>query len=317
MKKLFKILVALLTLAMCVSLSACGKKELSDNIRVGTLVGPTGMGLIDLQNDEKVDLGLYENPTDVVQKLISGDIDIACVPSNMGGMLYNKTQGNIQIMSVIVNGVLYVVENGDTVKTVSDLKGKTIIGSGKGGTPEYVLQAILENAGLEVGKDVQVEWLDSHATVAQKLAATPGAIALLPEPQVSALQLKSDAIKIALDMNALWQDMTEQELPMGILIAKKDFLEQRADDVAIFMDEVNASIEDVQTVSDEVANKIVEAGIIGLPDVCRAAIPNCSLVCYSAADTKAAIGAFYNVLFKLNPASIGGAMPADLFWGRG
>ena len=317
MKKLSKIIVVLLTLAMCVSLPACGKKELSDNIRVGTLVGPTGMGLIDLQDDEKIDLGLYENPTDVVQKLISGDIDIACVPSNMGGMLYNKTQGNIQIMSVIVNGVLYVLENGDTVQTVSDFKGKTIIASGKGGTPEYVLQAILENAGLEIGKDVQVEWLDSHATVAQKLATTPGAIALLPEPQVSALQLKSDAITIALDMNALWQDMTDQELPMGILIAKKEFLEQRADDVAIFMDEVYASIEDVKTVSDEVVNKIVEAGIIGLPDVCRAAIPNCSLVCYSADDTKAAIDAFYNVLFKLNPASIGGAMPTDLFWGRG
>ena len=317
MKKFSKLIALMLTVVMCLSFVSCGDKALSDNIRVGSLVGPTGMGLIDLYDDEKIDLELYQNPTDVVQKLIANEIDIACLPSNMGGVLYNKTNGNIQVISNMVNGVLYIVEHGNSIKSIQDLKGKTIIGSGKGGIPEYALQALLENEGLEVGKDVQVDWVDSHATVAQKVANMDGAVGLLPEPMVSSITLKSRKVNVALNMNDLWRNLTGQELPMGILIAKKDFLEQRADDVSIFMDKVCASIEDVQTVSDEVVNKIVEAGIIGLPDVCRAAIPNCSLVCYSADDTKAAIDAFYSVLFKLNPASIGGAMPTDLFWGRG
>lgn len=296
MKKFSRIIALALALIMCLAMSSCEEKELSDNIKVGTLVGPTGMGLIDLTDNEKIDLELYQNPTDAVQKLISGDIDIACLPSNMGSVLYAKTNGNIQIMSTIVNGVLYMVENGNSVKSIEDLQGKTIYGSGKGGTPEYVLVALLENAHLEIGKDVQVEWLDSHATVAQKVASTEGAIGLLPEPQVSAITLKSEAVNVALDMNALWKEMTGQELPMGILIAKKDFLESRAEDIELFMSDVAASIEDVKNASDEVVQKIVDAGIIADPALCKAAIPNCSLVCYSSDETKAAITTFYKTI---------------------
>lgn len=296
MKKFSKILGFVLALVMCLSLSGCSSKELSESIRVGTLVGPTGMGLINLQDDENISLELYQNPTDVVQKFIGGDVDIACLPSNVGKVLNDKTNGNVEVLSVIVNGVLYVVENGDSINTLNDLKGKTIYGSGKGGTPEYVLQALLENAGLKVGTDVQVEWLDSHATVAQKVASTEGAIGLLPEPQVSAITMKSDKVKVALDMNTLWKEMTEQELPMGILLVKKDFAESRADDIAIFMEEVRASIEDVKTGSDEVVQKIVDAGIIPDAALCKAAIPKCSLVCYSPEETETAIAALYEYL---------------------
>lgn len=309
-----KILTALLTVLMCFSMGSCSEKEIGSTIRVGSLVGPTGMGLIDLMDDEHIDMELYQNPTDAVQKLISGDIDIACVPSNLGGVLYAKTGGDIQVLNVIVNGVLYIAENGNSIELTKDLKGHTIYGSGKGGTPEYVLQALLEDAGLEIGRDVQVEWLDSHATVAQKLASTPGAVGLLPEPQVSAVTMKNDKVRVALDLNIRWKNMTGQELPMGILIAKKEFIESRADDLALFMDLVWASIEDVQKASDEVVEKIVDAGIIADAALCAAAIPNCSLVCYSGDDTKAAITALYDQLFKLAPASIGGAMPGDDFY---
>lgn len=311
MKKFSKILVVLFTLAMCISMTGCGEKDLSGSIKIGTLVGPTGMGLIQLQDDENISLELYQNPTDAVQKLISGDIDVACVPSNLGGVLYNKTQGNVQILTTVVNGVLYVVENGDSVKSIEDLRGQTIYGSGKGGTPEYVLSALLENAGLEVGTDVQVEWLDSHATVAQKVASTEGAIGLLPEPQVSAVEAQSDKIVTALDMNALWKEMTGQELPMGILVAKKDFVESRTEDVNLLLSLTKASIEAVQEQSDEVVQKIVDAGIVPAAGLCKQVIDKCALVCYSSDETKAAIGALYEVLFKADPTSIGGALPGD------
>ncbi len=311
MKKLSKLLIALLTIAMCMSVTACGEKEISESIRVGTLVGPTGMGLINLMDDEQFEVELYQNPTDAVQKLISGDIDVACVPSNMGGMLYAKTQGNIQILTTVVNGVLYIVENGRSVKQLEDLKGKTIYGSGKGGTPEYVLQALLENACLEVGKDVQVEWLDSHASVAQKVASTDDAIGLLPEPQVSAITVGNEEVKIALNINTLWKDMIHKELPMGILIAKKDFVESRAEDIGVLLEKVDASIKDVQTQSNEVIEKIVRAGIMADPALCKASIPNCALVCYSGDETKTTVSAFYDKMYELAPELIGGAIPGD------
>ena len=90
MKKTSKILALVLVFAMCLSMTSCGDKELFGNIKIGTLVGPTGMGLIDLQDNENIDLELYQAPTDAVQKLISGEIDIACLPSNLAAVLMQR-----------------------------------------------------------------------------------------------------------------------------------------------------------------------------------------------------------------------------------
>ena len=306
-----KLLAIVLMLAMCFAMTSCGDKSLSENIKIGTLVGPTGMGLIDLQDNENIDLELYQAPTDAMQKLISGDIDVACVPSNLGPVLYNKTGGQVQILTTVVNGVLYLVENGDSVKSVADLKGKTIFASGKGGTPEYVLTALLQDAGMEVGKDVTVKWLDNHADVAQQVATKPGAIGLLPEPQVSAIEAKAQTVKTALDCNALWQDLTGQELPMGILLAKKSFVEEHADDVDVLLSLVATSVEDVNSASDEVVQKIVDAGIVPSAEICKAVIPNCSIVCMSAEDSKATLGAFFEKLYEIEASAIGGKLPGD------
>lgn len=306
-----KILALLLSIAMIFAFASCGSNELSQQMRVGTLVGPTGMGLIDSQDNENIDLQLYQSPTDVTQKLLSGDLDVACVPSNLGAVLYNKTKGNVQILTNIVNGVLYIVENGESVKSVKDLAGKTIYASGKGGTPEYVLERLLNEQDLHSGKEVTVQWMDNHADVAQKVASTEGAIGLLPEPQVSAITAKAQTVKVALNLNDEWKTVTGQELPMGILVANKNFIDKNAEDIDKFINLVSASIEDVQSASDEVVQKIVDAKIIPSAEICKAVIPNCSLVCYSAEDTEAILTPFYDELFKLNPASIGGAQPEN------
>lgn len=309
MKK--KILSLCLIISMCLALASCGSKNISGNLRIGTLVGPTGMGLIDLKDNENIELELYQAPTDAVQKLISGDLDVACLPSNLGATLYAKTNGNIQILTTVVNGVLYIVENGDSVQSLQDLKGKTIIGSGKGGTPEYVLETLLKSAGLKLGTDVKVKWLENHADVAQKVASTNGAVGLLPEPQVSAITSKAKVVKVALDLNSLWQEVTGQELPMGILVAKKDYVEANSENIEALLTLVAESVEDVIGASDEVVQKIVDAGIVPDANLCKKVIPNCSLTCMSAEDSKATISAFYSKLFAINPSSLGGAMPQD------
>lgn len=306
-KKLFSFC---LIISMCLALASCGN-EISGNLRIGTLVGPTGMGLIDLKDNSNIDLELYQAPTDAVQKLVSGDLDVACLPSNLGATLYAKTNGNIQILTTAVNGVLYIVENGDSVQSLQDLEGKTIYGSGKGGTPEYALEVLLKSGGLKLGKDVEVKWLENHADVAQKVASQQGAIGLLPEPQVSAITSKAKSVKIALDLNELWQEVTGQELPMGILVAKKDYIEANPENIESLLALVAESVEDVIAASDEVVQKIVDAGIVPDAELCKAVIPNCSLTCMSPEDSKATISAFYGKLFEVNPSSLGGAMPDD------
>ena len=308
------VLVLAMVATASLTLSACGEQSaagLSDSVRIGTLVGPTGMGLIDLKDDEKIDMQLYQSPTDVVQKLIAGELDMACVPSNMGALLDTKTNGNIYILANVVNGGLFIVENGNAVKSISDLKGKTVVASGKGGTPEYVFKALLENAGLDVEKDVDVQWLEDHAAVAQKVASTEGAIGMLPDPMASNLRINNDAVSVALNLDNEWNDMTGKRLPMGIIVARKDFVDARADDVAYLIEMSTKSVENVQTESDEVINKIVEAGIIADPAVCKAVIDDDLLVFLSPDETKDILTPFYNTLFKMDPTAVGGKVPGD------
>ena len=55
--------------------------------------------------------------------LIKGELDMACVPANLAAVLYNKTEGAVQVLAVNTLGVLYIVENGESVQSLADLKG--------------------------------------------------------------------------------------------------------------------------------------------------------------------------------------------------
>ena len=133
-------------------------------IRVAAIKGPPAMGLVKLfaDNEEgktlnKYDTKIVNTPDEIAALVGKGEVDIASIPSNLASVLYNKTGGKIQTASIIAFGILYIVENGgETVKSVKDLKGKTIYLNSKGSTPEVVLNYVLKGNGLEPGKDVKL-----------------------------------------------------------------------------------------------------------------------------------------------------------------
>ena len=150
MKK--KLLALLLSVAMMMSVLVCfaSAKTSNTKVRIAGLKGPTTMGLVNLLSMEEkgtasldYDLQLYGAADEIVPKLIKGELDMAAIPANLAATLYQKTNGGIQVMAVNTLGVLYVVEKGDTVHSFADLKGRTILSTGKGTTPEYVLRYLL------------------------------------------------------------------------------------------------------------------------------------------------------------------------------
>lgn len=324
---------ALLLLAMVMTLAlvcGCASKEskpeeeaepttVSETVNIACMNGPTGMGMVDMMDNDSYNVQVFQAPTDAVPEIIKGSIDVACVPSNLAAVIYNKTDGAVVAVSPMVMGVLHILSNGTEVGNVEDLKGKTIVSSGQGGTPEYALKVVLDAHGLEMGKDVKVEWLASHADVNTKLLKEEGTIAMVPEPFVSTAFTKGgDKIKDLFDMNTLWSEATSQDFPMGVLIARTDFMVSRSDDLKILLKDLKASIDDVNTASDEVAQKIVDAGFLGDAEIAKKAIPNCSLCLYADEDGDYSMekGAeimktFNETMFKADPKAVGGAMPGD------
>lgn len=70
----------------------------------------------------------------------------------------------MQVLAINTLGVLYIVESGDTVHSVEDLRGKTIYASGKGNTPEAALNYVLTQNGIDPSADVTIEWKSEQAS---------------------------------------------------------------------------------------------------------------------------------------------------------
>lgn len=327
MKKTIKA-AACLILAVSL-LTGCKSKAddaVSEVINMAVLNGPTGMATVKMTDmTDKYNITAYQAPTDITAKVINGEVDVAAVPSNLASVLYNKTGGEIVALTPIAMGMLQILGNDADVTEVSDLAGKTIVASGQGGTPEYVLQKILEEAGLTIYEDVNIEWLANHSEVNAKLLSQEGTVAMIPEPFVSTAISKGKEngkeVKTLFDLGKLWEDATGEELPMGVLIARKAFVEERADDLAVMLGDLAKSVDFVNGSPSEAAELIVEKGFIGDVKIAEAAIPNCGVSYYigakGAEEGAAILKAFNKTMFEMSKASVGGTLPDEnLYYGE-
>lgn len=304
-------------MALAVSVTGCEQEEkLTEPIHIAALNGPTGMGMVKLMEAEKspYEITVYQSPDDIVGKVVSGEIDIACVPSNLAAILYAKTEKNIYLLGTNTLGTLFVVENGDTIHTIEDLKGKTILSSGQGSTPEYVLDKLLQGAGINPEQDVTVKFLANHTDVVTELVANPGTIALLPQPHVAIASAKCKTLQIALDFNEAWEGQEQTDLPMGVIIGSKDFVDQHPQAISSFLEAYDTSVTFVNEEVDEAAAMIAAQGIIPSEAIAKAAIPYSHIVFEEAAESKESLETFYGILKEVNPKAIGGNLPDEAFY---
>ncbi len=297
-----------------------------DAIHVVALKGPTAMGLVKMMDD--TDKGvLTDQPWNyeivpaidqVPPMLVQGTADIAAVPANLASVLYNNTKGGVEVLAVNTLGVLYICDNGAGITSIEDLKGKTIYASGKGATPEYALNYVLQGNGIDPEKDVTIEWKAEHAECLASLLADPQGIALLPQPFVTTAQAEQPNVRVALDLTEEWDKLQgdgedASSMITGVMVARKEFVENNPEAVNNFLDDYKASVEYVNAnVSDAavlVGNyQIVPTQVAGL------AIPECNITFIEGDELEQKLSGYLNVLFEQNPKAVGGALPAEDFY---
>lgn len=336
MKKLSAILMAC---AMAVSmLTGCGSSnESQDNtketepveVNVTALKGPTAMGMVSLMDDVdngKVDSENYKftiaaSIDEVTPAISQGETDIAAVPANVASVLYNKLEGGVQVLAVNTLGVLYIVENGDTVQSAADLKGKTIYASGKGATPEYALNYILQQNGLDPAADVTIEWKSEHSECVAALAQDPSGIAMLPQPFVTTAQMKNLDLRVALDLTEEWDKVQEdaQEpgaLLTGVVVVRTEFAKENPEAVSDFLERYKASVDFVNENVDEAAQLVGQYDIV-TAEVAQTAIPECNIVCITGDEMQEKLSGYLSVMNDQNPEAVGGKLPDDDFYYTG
>ena len=236
MEKAFKkTLTVIISIVLILSVAGCsGEKNEEKTVRVAALNGPTGMGMVKLIEDGSegktklnYDFTLTGSPEDLNGKIINGEVDIAAVPTNLAMVLHNRTDGQVKLAAVNTLGVLYLLENGDSISTIEDLKGKTVNVSGKGSMPDFLFRYLLDKNNLKAGEDVTVDFTLEHADLSAAVAQEDVEIALLPQPHVTTAMMKNENVKIALDITKEWEKATDgKELIMGVIIVQKEFAEK-------------------------------------------------------------------------------------------
>lgn len=337
MKKTIALLLALTAL---LSLSACsGRENASESgtsadslhavtspdaaaddtvIRVAVLNGTTGFGIAPLYADiasgktEKIaEIEFYTDASLIPPMIVSGSADIAAVPTNLAPVLYNKTEGKIVVLAVNTLGVLYLLENGTTVSSLSDLAGKTVYVPGAGSNPEYVLRALLTKAGLADKVTIDAATYGTPDALTTAAASGLAPLALLPEPKVTAAMMQNSSLRVALDFSAEWKTLTGTELVQGCLIARYDFVCEHPNRVYEFLEEYQKSVGAVNADPAAAAGQIVAAGLAPKAALVENALPRCNITYLTGDAMKTALNEFWGALFAVIPSSVGGKLPDE------
>lgn len=283
--------------------------------------GPTGVGAAKLMADnesaEAPVLASAEVVADneaVKNALINGDADIAAIATNMAATLCNKTDGSLQVLAINTLGVLYILEKGETVQTMADLKGKTVYATGQGANPEYILNYLLTESGVEPA-EVDIQWMTAQEVTA-KMTTEEAAICMLPVPAATSVMMKDASVRQAISLSEVWDSLGNGALAQGCIVARTEFVEENPNAVASFLEAYEESINYMNDEAnrEDAAALVAQYEITANAQIAAKAIPQCNLTFVTGQEMKDILVQFYDVLFQANPAAVGGAMPADEFY---
>ncbi len=289
-------------------------------LKVGSLKGPTTMGLVNLMQDSEngeaegnYEFSMQTQPDELAAQVIKGDVDVALLPANVASVLYNKTEGGVSVIGINTLGVLDVVTGDDSVTSIADFAGRTVYSTGQGATPEYALNYLLEQYGVT---DCTIEFKSEAAEVAAVLANDSTAVAVLPQPFATSALLQNDALHIAFSLTDAWDEVTEDgsALITGVTIVRNEILETYPEEVDRFLTEAAASAAEANEDVEGTAELVAAYGILEKAPVAQQALPNCHIVCITGTEMQDALSGYLNVLYTANAESVGSSLPGDDFY---
>lgn len=316
-----KLSLAALLLLLPGIVSGLGHVEDREVIVVESLRGPTGLGIAKLAGDNPilpgeldVEYRFSSAPDVTVSNVLSGEAEIAALPTNVAARLY-AAGAPYRVLAVNTLGVLYVVSTNPVIEDLGDLGGRELLVGGRGANPDIILQALLQGRGMDPDEDLAIRYIN-HTEAAQLILSDRAESALLPEPFVTRVLQQNPKARVAVNIQEEWQRQlgSGATIGLGCLVIHERLVEEEPAFVAAFLSEYLASIEWVRG-NPELAGSVVEALGIGFSaEEAQAAIPRANLVGLVGADAYEALDSYFRALYAFDPASLGGSLPGrDLF----
>lgn len=290
-------------------------------VEVMVLSGVTGLSFLPMLEEQpliepgiKLHYTVVKSPDQMRAKIISGEADIAAVPTNLAAILYNNGIP-IQLAAITNWGVMYVVGQGTQITSWTDLRGKTVGVTGKGSTPDILFRYFLTTHGLNPEQDVQIQYYPTPVELAQLAIAGKVEIATLPEPWVTEVVTRNPNFKVCLDYQKEWEksERRQESYAQSALVVQTALAQDHPEFLHKFLRQAD-------TANTWVVNNPAAAGELAYihlmisAEAARAAIPRCNLRFREAAAVQAEVDYFLAKLFSFQPQAIGGKLPDDGFY---
>jgi len=315
-------------LSACLFISACGRHptnhDLSETgIKVAVLNGPSALSIIKMMDDGRlkyqnlpVNFIIRNEPSQIKSLMFRNEVDFAFLPGTMAAMLYNNGI-DYQLVSVPLWGSMYLVCTGDSVLSLSDLKGTTVYQMGRGVVPDIVFRYILSAHHMIPDQDVMISYnFPSHVELANAVRAGVAPLGILSEPQVSLILKQNDKARVILDLAKEWDKVTGDSIPFAqtMIVVKRSLAEDHPDVVKNFIQEFNNNIDWIKSHQAEAGGLMVKHQMLPDSAAAVASIPRCNLGYSKEPELKKQVLSFYRVLFDLNKDVLGGKIPDENFF---
>ena len=309
MKRLQRVLALLLAALMLASLAACGTKPTDPDVTEPTtsderayktpIAVPDGvlsLGIAKLRSDRSYafDVKTCSTAEETAEQLRSGAASIAVLPPALALQLFEETDGAVQMLAVTTLSVFYAVENGATVQTVDDLKGKTVAATGGQTDDGKMLRALLQMQGLDPEKDLTINYLESQDALTEAALAGEAGIWLMSEPYASRACVESDALRIALDLNALPEEAPAPA--QGCLAVRKDYIQAHPAELEEFLTYYEVSVNFVRYNLQTAAAVFAGNGYFSSAETALSALPRMNIVFLTGAEMRTAAEATFTIL---------------------
>ena len=250
---------------------------------------------------------------EILPELIQGNIDIALIPPTPP--LLSTTRPEVPSNHRYQHTGRALRGDGDeSINEIADLEGRTVLMTGKGTTPEYVMNYLLDMAGI--ADKVTLEYKSEATEVAAALNASPDAIGVLPQPYACRVP-KNDALRLRISLTEAWDSIDEGgpngQLVTGVLWSAREFAEANPRRLPSFW-KCTPPLWKRSLLTPRLQASwswITESWTTLRP---LPGAPACNLVCITGAEMKDALISYLSILADSDPAGVGGELPGDDFY---
>lgn len=321
MKKILVILLSclfLLTVLPTTGFSAKAKNKDPQNIKIYYPDGIPALAIAKmakekptLDNNLTMDYEVQNTPDALIAKVVSGEADIAIVPSNVTAQVYNNNL-SYKLAATAGWGSLYMVSTQE-IKNYNYIVGRRILNIGQGLTPDIVFRYILSKNRININKDIRVTYLNSATELAPAFIAGRAKIAIMPEPMLSTVLTKKSDAKVYMDLNKEWMKIngSTNGYPQSSLIIKKDLIENHRDFVDKFLEAFKDSIAWGNKNPDKLGEYAEKLSLSMNKAIVQKSIGRANMRYVYIKDCYKDYQSYFKVLLDFAPKSIGGKLPDE------